>query len=84
MATKKKGGRKNVAPSSMRRKTGVPADRSSSVGRKTAAAMIEPAKGKLGVMVALKQFAADWPSRSVRSHRWARSGWASGPITIRR
>jgi myo-inositol-1-phosphate synthase len=37
MATKKKSGTKNVAPSSM--------------GRKTAAMMIEPAKGKLGVMV---------------------------------
>ena len=37
MATKKKGGPKNVAPSSM--------------GRKTAAMMVEPAKGKLGVMV---------------------------------
>ena len=37
MATKKKGGAKNKVPSSM--------------GRKTAAMMVEPAKGKLGVMV---------------------------------
>ena len=51
MATKKKGGAKNVVPSSMGGKTGVPANRSTSVGRKTAAMMIEPAKGKLGVMV---------------------------------
>jgi myo-inositol-1-phosphate synthase len=41
MATKKKGGSKKEAP----------ADRSSSGGRKTAAMMVEPAKGKLGVMV---------------------------------
>ncbi len=51
MATKKKGGAKKEVPSSMGRKTGVPADRSSSGGRKTAAMMVEPAKGKLGVMV---------------------------------
>jgi len=55
MATKKKGGSKKVAPTSKGRKTGVPADRSSSVGRKTAAKnaamQVEPAKGKLGVMV---------------------------------
>jgi myo-inositol-1-phosphate synthase len=51
MATKKKSGAKNVVPSTMGRKTGDPADRSTSVGRKTAAMMIEPAKGKLGVMV---------------------------------
>ena len=50
MATKKKGGAKKE---SHRRwaEDRVPADRSSSGGRKTAAMMVEPAKGKLGVMV---------------------------------
>ena len=41
MATKKKGGAKKVAP----------AAKVSSGGRKTAALLVEPAKGKLGVMV---------------------------------
>src|SRR5580658_7430508 len=41
MATKKKGGSKKEAP----------AERASSGGRKTAAMLVEPAKGKLGVMV---------------------------------
>ena len=41
MATKKKGGSKKAAP----------AQKSSSGGHKTAALLVEPAKGKLGVMV---------------------------------
>jgi myo-inositol-1-phosphate synthase len=54
MATKGKGGKKaqvRAGKASASKKTGAPADRSSSVGWKTAAGKVEPAKGKLGVMV---------------------------------
>jgi myo-inositol-1-phosphate synthase len=55
MATKGKGGKKAVVragKASASKKAGVPTDRSSSVGwKKTAATKVEPAKGKLGVMV---------------------------------
>ena len=54
MASKGKGGKKAVVgagktPAS--KKTGVRTDGPSSAGRKTAATKVEPAKGKLGVMV---------------------------------
>jgi myo-inositol-1-phosphate synthase len=54
---------------------------------------IAPAKGKLGVMVVglgavattmiagVEAVAADWPSRSVRSRRWAPFAWASARRT---
>jgi myo-inositol-1-phosphate synthase len=54
MATKGKGGKKaqvGAGKASASKKTGAPTDRSSSVGWKTAAIKVEPAKGKLGVMV---------------------------------